>query len=113
MKLPCLHFSSPAYFVQSVSDQYTFTELSSEEYWSREDQIWRMSNALKAQFQRHCFIQIPVMVNMMLNISVHNNTARQFLEFINAYLDRDTLTYIVGGKDFTRLARRSNSSKKA
>ena len=36
-----------------------FEELSSMEYWSRDDQIWRMSDALKAQFQRHCFIQIP------------------------------------------------------
>ena len=36
-----------------------FRELSSEEYWTLEEQIWKMSDALKAQFQRHCFIQIP------------------------------------------------------
>jgi len=36
-----------------------FRELTSEEYWSLEEQIWRMSDALKAQFPRHCFIQVP------------------------------------------------------
>ena len=34
-------------------------ELTSLEYWSRDDQIWKMSDALMAQFQRHGFIQIP------------------------------------------------------
>ena len=36
-----------------------FQELSSAETWSLEEQIWRMSDALKGQFQRHCFIQMP------------------------------------------------------
>ena len=36
-----------------------FKELSSVEYWRRDDLIWQMSDALKAQFPRHCFIQIP------------------------------------------------------
>jgi len=36
-----------------------FQELSSEEYWSLENQIWRMSESLRGQFQRHCFVQIP------------------------------------------------------
>lgn len=36
-----------------------FEELSSLEYWSLEEQIWRMSDALKKQFPRHCFIQTP------------------------------------------------------
>ncbi len=36
-----------------------FKELTSEEYWSLEEQIFKMSDALKSQFPRHCFIQIP------------------------------------------------------
>jgi hypothetical protein len=36
-----------------------FKELSSVEYWPLEEQIFRMSDSLKAQFPRHCFIQIP------------------------------------------------------
>lgn len=36
-----------------------FEELSSLEYWSLEEQIWRMSEALKGQFTRHCFVQVP------------------------------------------------------
>ena len=35
-----------------------FKELSALEYWSRDDQIWRMSDALMNQFPRHCFIKI-------------------------------------------------------
>lgn len=35
-----------------------FKELSSKEYWSLEEQIWRTTDALKEQFQRHCFIKI-------------------------------------------------------
>lgn len=35
-----------------------FKELSSEAYWTLEEQIWRMSDALKEQFPRHCFIKI-------------------------------------------------------
>ncbi len=36
-----------------------FKELSSVQYWNLEEQIWRMSDALKEQFPRHCFIEIP------------------------------------------------------
>ena len=36
-----------------------FKELSSMEYWSLDELKWQMSDALKGQFSRHCFIQIP------------------------------------------------------
>ena len=36
-----------------------FKELSSMEYWSLEEVKWQMSDALKGQFSRHCFIQVP------------------------------------------------------
>ncbi|MEM2914704.1 MAG: type IV secretory system conjugative DNA transfer family protein, partial [Candidatus Bathyarchaeia archaeon] len=36
-----------------------FEELSSLEYWSLDEVKWQMSEALKGQFPRHCFIQIP------------------------------------------------------
>jgi hypothetical protein len=48
-----------------------FKELTSEEYWSLEEQIWRMSDALKEQFPRHCFIKVlnqktqPMLVPMV------------------------------------------------
>jgi len=36
-----------------------FKELSSEEYWKLEELIWQLSDALKKQLLRHCFIEMP------------------------------------------------------
>jgi hypothetical protein len=36
-----------------------YYELSSMEYWNKDEQIWKMSEALMAQLLRHCFIQLP------------------------------------------------------
>jgi len=61
-------------------------ELSSEEYWKLDEQIWRMSDALKEQFPRHCFIKIlnqktqPMLVPI---VKEHHLFEKDFLQYQN------------------------------
>ena len=61
-----------------------FKELSSETYWTLEEQIWKMSDALKEQFPRHCFIKIlnqktqPMLVPL---VKEYHLFEKDFLEY--------------------------------
>ncbi len=61
-----------------------FEELSSVQYWSLEEQIWKMTGALKRQFPRHCFIQIfgkktqPILVPFVKEYRVPSETKACF-----------------------------------
>jgi hypothetical protein len=61
-----------------------FEELSSIQYWSLEEQIWRMSDALKEQFPRHCFIKVlnqktqPMLVPLIKEFYVSTEDLAQF-----------------------------------
>jgi len=61
-----------------------YQELASLEYWKLDEQIWRMSDALKEQFQRHCFIKImnqktqPMLVPLIKQFYVEQEELLQF-----------------------------------
>jgi len=63
-----------------------FQELSSVQYWTLEEQIWRMSDALKEQFPRHCFIKIlnqktqPLLVPLVKEFYLHKDDLLHYQE---------------------------------
>lgn len=66
-----------------------FKELSSVEHWSLEEQIWRMSDALKGQFARHCFVQVPgqktqpMLVPFVKEYHMFNKDLLQYKKIVN------------------------------
>lgn len=65
-----------------------FKEISSMEYWSLDEVKWQMSDALKGQFSRHCFIQIPeqetqpMLVPLVKNLYVEQEEIAEYEQYL-------------------------------
>lgn len=92
-------------------------ELTSEEYWKLEEQIWRMSDALKAQFPRHCFIKIlnqktqPMLVPKVKDYALFEETLlnyqHQLCTQINALPKSEVDKLLKQQKDYLELEAKS------